>query len=467
MSLTLDSAVPPNRQSFERPRLTASTGGRDAAIRRLSRQAGRFPDLDPGGPVTDSLDDREGAFAIALYEGAIRRWITLRYLLGRHMARPYDRTEPAVKAVLLAGAAQLVVLDRIPAHAAISESVEWAKRRIRPGAGKLVNAVLRRVADDVVRADDGLPTSREVWTDRRDELPLGDGRARVLGGELLPEDEIERLGVTTGLSVDLLGRWTGQTDAPTARSRAIHTLCNAPIILNIRHDPDMVGDLIMPHDVAGHAVFSGTRTQLTALFESHPSAWVQDAASGGAVESISDLEPGLIVDSCAGVGTKTRQLAATFPHAEIIATDVDSPRLRTLRSVFKAHDRVRIVEPGALVDAALGRADLILLDVPCSNSGVLARRLEARHRVNAKTLARLVGVQRGIIADAIPLLAPHGSILYSTCSLEREENDAQLDWASRSYDFEPERVRRAEPRGGPGDLPTAYTDGAFSALLVR
>jgi len=463
----IDSAVPPNRQSFVQQSPAASATARDAAIRRLSRQAVRFPDLEPGGPAIDRLDNRDAAFAIALYEVVIRRWITLRYLLDRHMTKPFDRAEPQLKAVLLAGAAQLVIFDRVPAHAAISESVEWAKRRIRPGAGKLVNAVLRRIAGDVVQDDDGLPTSREKWTDLRDELPLGDGRARVLTGGLLPENETQRLGITAGLSADLLERWAAQTDAATARHRALHTLCDAPITLNTRHEPGITIPELIPHDDDGRSVFTGSHTGLRGLLAAHANLWVQDTASSGAVESIGDLNPGVVVDFCAGVGTKTRQLAATFPNAEIIATDVDTPRLRTLRSVFEGHESVRVVEADALGETVLGRADLVVLDVPCSNSGVLARRLEARHRVSAKTLDRLGGIQRQIIADALPLLAPHGAILYSTCSLEHEENGAQIDWASKWHGFGPERVRRCEPRGLPGDAPNIYADGAFSAFLVR
>jgi 16S rRNA (cytosine967-C5)-methyltransferase len=118
-----------------------------------------------------------------------------------------------------------------------------------------------------------------------------------------------------------------------------------------------------------------------------------------------------------------------------------------------------------------GWADLILLDVPCSNTGVLARRPEARYRFNEKSLASVAGVQRQIIADSIPLLtdtASHrGSILYATCSLEAEENVAQPAWARKWHGYKGSAERSQEPAGLPGSDAAEYRDGAYSVLLTR
>ncbi len=184
-----------------------------------------------------------------------------------------------------------------------------------------------------------------------------------------------------------------------------------------------------------------------------------------AVQATAGLMPGLIIDVCAGKGTKTRQLAELHRQARIIATDAKPARRAVLAKAFSGDDRVRVVEPDELLPLA-GQADLVVADVPCSNSGVLARRVEARYRLD-ETLGTLVDLQRQIVADAMRHLADAGHFLYSTCSLEPEENRGQVDWIMR---WHPMRLRGAaslEPRGLPGDPPARYADGGFFALLQR
>ena len=126
-----------------------------------------------------------------------------------------------------------------------------------------------------------------------------------------------------------------------------------------------------------------------------------------------------------------------------------------------------VIPPDDLVLEASGRADLVLLDVPCSNSGVFARRVEARYRAGEKQLRRLVDIQRQILADAMRLVAPDGAILYATCSIDAIENEAHAPWLDRWHQFKVGATTRTLPRGLPGGPPTAWCDGAFAMLLER
>jgi 16S rRNA (cytosine967-C5)-methyltransferase len=174
----------------------------------------------------------------------------------------------------------------------------------------------------------------------------------------------------------------------------------------------------------------------------------------------------VIIDVCAGRGTKTRQLAAIHPHARIIATDTDQARFNTLSEQFRGHPRVQVVEHGRLREFQ-EQADLIVLDVPCSNTGVLARRVEAKYRFGPASTSSLVDLQRQIIADSIPLLARAGRILYATCSIEAAENSAQADWTCKWHRMRIEAQQLTMPRGLPGEPATAYQDGGYFALLAR
>ena len=440
---------------------------RDAVHRALTHQAERYPDLDLAPLDTAGLSPRDAAFAHAIYDTVLRRWITLGYLIDGYSSRPFGSLDPRVRAVLLAGAAQLLLLDRVPPHAALNESVQWTKRVVKPEAGGLVNAVLRRIAELVHAEQAGLPDQkpRVAWTQGRDQLPMAEGDAVAIRQAVLPEPALDRVAIATSHPTAVLAKWAAEFGENEAVRLASHDLVIPPTILNARFATGPV-PASTSHDLPGHCVYKGSREDLIGLLDARPDVWVQDPASTKAIAGIADLMPSMVLDVCAGQGTKTRQLAKTFPDARIIATDVDTRRLNMLRSVAAAHPNITVIDPAQLIHYK-GSADLVLLDVPCSNSGVMPRRVEARYRCDAEQLARLVKLQQQILTEAIPLLTPSGVILYSTCSIEREENEGQLAWATATHGLTPSRVERTMPAGGPGDPPSAYHDGSFSALLAR
>lgn len=454
-------------------------GARDAAIRALARQARAFPELAPdaldfelvarveaGAPPMRPLD---AAFAHAVYHAAVRRWLTLAFLLNREVRQGFDALEPRVRAVLLAGAAQIVFLDRVPAHAVINHAVEWVKRVVRPGAGGLVNAVLRRVAS--VR--DGCTNEPGGWRGHRDALPLSAGGVLRSGAFDLPEEPVDRLAVATSHPRSLLEHWLARMPEAAVRDLALHGLTDPPVILNTEHAGAdglaALGDSLEAHNDPLHRVYRDHGSPLTGLLESNPQVWVQDPSSAGAIRSIADMRPRRIIDLCAGRGTKTRQLASAFPNAEIIATDVDVARFARLKSAFGGSDQVSVLPLAEAKRRAMMSSDLVLLDVPCSNTGVLPRRPEARYRFGPATLESLTAVQRQLIADSIPLLnrepGSRPAILYATCSLEGAENEQQAAWVRHWHRFDASRERRVLPAGAPGGPAAAYHDGAYSVLL--
>lgn len=446
---------------------------RHLAVRTLARQARLFPELDlhameearERSSTKDVLSPLDLALAHAIHDHAVRRWLTLRFLLQACLTQPFDELEARVKGVLLAGAAQIVLLDRVPAHGAINHAVEWAKLVVRPGAGALVNAVLRKLVLLAPEEDRYFPAAPgETHTLPADRLPMSDGSWRRLAGDVLPEDPGDRLSIATSIPRWLLDRWADREGDRVARALALHGLIEPPVILNVAHRATIVPNSV-PHDRPGRAVFTGNYTMLHEQLASRHDIWAQDDSSAGAIESLAGLKPRVILDLCAGRGTKTRQLAQLFPDAQIGATDTDDRRLEALRKTFAGHGRVTVAGMRATSRGHVGKADLIVLDVPCSNTGVLARRPEARYRADPTHLASLLDVQRQIIADSLTLLAPGGRILYATCSLEPEENQQQAKWAEKWHKFVPTRERKVRPSGAPGSPATAYTDGAYSVLL--
>lgn len=443
--------------------LQSSDPARATAYAHLADAAARLPDLDPRPLADQSLSPRDAAFAHAIVDAGLQRWLTLSYLVSGFLARPFSDLEPALRGALIGGSAQILLFDRVPVHAAINQTVEWAKTAIRPGAGAMVNAVLRKVA--ALLPPEGTP--HRAWTDRRDELLLHDGSARPLAGDVFPAEAAERLGVVTSHPYPLVSTWTMRFGEDAARRLLLHSLFNPPTVLFTATAKTPLPASLTPHHSPQHRIFAGPRADLQAMLAERADLWVQDAASSIAVTAAADLRPRLILDLCAGQGTKTRQLAATFPAARIIATDTDKDRMATLRRVFAGSTSVSVVVPREVAPLAGGGADLILLDVPCSNTGVLARRTEAKYRWSATGVERLVQVQRSIIEAAVPLLAPGGRILYSTCSVDAEENELQAQWAAGRAGLRVETARLTLPDAIPGEPADRYRDGSFHALLVR
>ena len=142
------------------------------------------------------------------------------------------------------------------------------------------------------------------------------------------------------------------------------------------------------------------------------------------------LSPKLIIDFCAGKGTKTKQLAAAHPGARVVAADINARRAAVLRETFAGDGSIEVVPFDTLSDFR-GQADLLLIDAPCSNTGVLARRVEARYRFGPEATQSLVDCQRQLVADAIPLLADNGHLLYATCSIQAAESADLAAWIRR------------------------------------
>ncbi len=429
----------------------------------LTRHARRDPDLHPE-PLDDAgLSLRDAALAHAIVDQAVRRWGTIEHILGVLMTRPFGDHAPVVRAALLAGGAQLLFFDRLPAHAVVDETVGWTRSRLGAKSAGLVNAVLRRFASLVVQDADA-PARKDRWDNLRDELPLSDGGARPLAEPILPEDSLDRLAVATGRPAGLLRELMKYRSIDDVRRFAHHGVARAPVVLNTAFAREPLPEQhLVAHSLPGHHLFTGSAASLTDLLVDRRDIWAQDPTSSAATLLAVGLSPRVIVDVCAGRGTKTRQLRALFPDARVIATDTNDARRAELARVFRGDRSTEVIEPGRLIDH-VGVADLVLLDVPCSNSGVLARRVEATRRWSDSSVGSLVDVQRQIMADSIRLLANGAAILYTTCSVDRRENEDQVKWLERWHNRRALRSETRWPEGGPGAPACAWRDGGFAAL---
>ncbi len=427
---------------------------RDVACRHLVEIARTWPGIFPRPIPSGELDARDRRLAEAIVNEALARWTTISAIAGQALRNPWERLDAAVQAALLSGIAQLLFLDRVPDHAVVGETVEWIKRSggQRRAAG-LVNAVLRRVID--LR---GRPIE-QADGHRRDHVLRSNGGGWELTEEVFNEDPLLAMAQQTGHAPWLLEHWQQSMGRKDAFSTALHGLCTPPIIL---HGAGRDDDLLA-HDVPGFHLLKPD-ARLEDVLDRHPEAIVQDSTTARAIPMADGLEPRVILDLCAGHGTKSIQLARRHPESNVLVSDTDERRLEDLESLAQRVPNIEAVSPE---DARLLRdeVELLVLDVPCSNTGVLPRRREARIRFDAGRLQDLVDLQRQITADGLATLTTNAHILYATCSLEPQENEEMPKWINKWHGHELVQESSTMPAGQPGDPPTTYRDGGYAALL--
>ena len=364
-----------------------------AILKTIEKGHGHSDDLLRGKNVA-ALSEADRHLTTALVLGVLRWQIELDGLIRPLLKRANAKLDAEVLIALRLGAFQLLKLDRIPAHAAIDESVELTKQAGHRFASGMVNAVLRKLAASrSLQAGQGLDEEDwrrgfPAWMTKRWSANYGEETARGICryGQSQPH-----------LTVRVVG------DDVDAELEAEGVTVSAGQLLTAARQVDS-------GDVAGTAVFREGRIR----FQDEGSQLVAELAPRG----------GMILDCCAAPGGKTLILAERNPGARIVACESSPQRLAQLRErVAAVGDRVecRLADAAALDDEAA--YDVVLADVPCSGTGTLGRNPEIRHRLRLEDLERQAERQRAILRGALRAVRPGGRVVYSTCSLELEEND--------------------------------------------
>jgi 16S rRNA (cytosine967-C5)-methyltransferase len=434
--------------------------------------------LDAALTTHHSLTNLDRRLATQLAYGVLRRRGTLDALLRSVVTRQKHEVEPWLWETLRLGAFQLALLTHIPPHAAINETVELAAAFGRPGAKGFINGVLRSLSQ--------LIANEQTADAAADALPLEAGRYRQLAQPVLPDPTAEPVQyVVAAFSLPrwLVERWHARYGweelvrlgfwfagpAPlwlrVNRLRTDRTtFLDALRVANIAAEPGEVADSVRLADHVPIRELSG-----------YAEGWfsVQDASAIRAAAALNP-QPGMrVLDLCAAPGGKTTHLAERMNnHGEIIACDIDEERLKTLAGLTQRLG-ITIVQPLLLASGERkspgdtrpfepppGPFDAVLVDAPCSNTGVLGRRPEARWRMKPDDFQHLVQLQTRLLIQAGERVRPGGVIVYSTCSIEPEENRQVVANVLRGL---PDLEREAEEEQAPG----TPADGGYWARLRR
>ena len=403
---------------------------------------------------TTQIDSRDRRWTQELLYGMMRRRAFLDAVLSDRVRGGLVRLDPDLIDLLRLGAYQLLCMGSVPAYAAIAQTVELTKTRHGIGASKLANAVLRR-------------------TDRE----------RASLAVVAPADPIDALALSNSHPRWLVARWVARWGADDTAALLAANNTEAPVVLRpfgvTRDDlAEMLGSVGVPSHAAplvsdsielGHGV---SITELDAF--SRGLFFVQDPAATLVVK-YACIPPGSrIGDLCAAPGGKSFELARDA--AVVFAGDRSASRMQ--RVISTAH-RLGTTNVVPLVNdarhPALRDLDAVLIDVPCTGTGTFRRHPDARWRLKASDLAVMPAIQRSILRAAAETVRPGGLLIYSTCSLEPEENDVQIESFLQEHpqftlEPPPEGVVPASTldAGRLRILPQKHgADGAFAARLRR
>jgi len=421
---------------------------RDYALWELDRK--RLPGWRPGlfrHRVAPPADERDRDLAERIVAGVVKNHLHLLMLMAHWSGRSLKSIDILAQKILAIGLYQLRFLDRVPAPAAVYETVELARRAGRRRADGFINAVLRNALS---KPPPALPD--------RSADPAGYARL-VLSH---PPELFERL--------------AGEYGIATALRLAEHNQQEPPTVVRLyrgarAEDLAAEGVSVIPHRQPGMVVVQGARKGLLGAWAERGLAQVQDPTSARAAAALDIRSGQRVLDRCCGAGTKTFQICEMLGETgSIVAVDRSADRCALLREMLKRRgiSNVAVVNADMLAGAeGIGPEsfDRILIDAPCSNSGVLARRPEARYTQSQRNIASLAKLQDRILDDTAPLLRPGGLLLYSTCSLWPEENHRRIESFIRRHtryrvlwqlDITPSLDADA----------TDYHDGGYMALLT-
>ena len=383
-------------------------------------------------------DLRDRALAEQIVNGVVKNALLLQGYIEHFSSRRLASIDPLIAKILAIALYQMKFLDRVPQSAAVDEAVTQTRRFRRASAAGFVNAVLRNVG-------------RQEWPAEPDERldPAGYAR-RVLSHPL-----------------ELFGRLAELLGTERAIAFCRHDNAEPPTVVRLGKgvgaEKLAAGVEVVPHVAAGLFVVRGGKQEIFREWAERGIAQVQDATAADVVKYLA-ISPGMrVLDRCAGLGTKTLQIwEEAGLDGDVVAMDASAFRCAQLRELLKLRgiENVNVIE-GAKMKK--GEAfDRILIDVPCSNSGVLARRPEARYRGGVDCLVK---VQREILEDTTGSLAPGGIFVYSTCSVWPEENERQVaDFLARNPGIELVEEKMTWPSFETTEE-TEYRDGGYWAVL--
>jgi 16S rRNA (cytosine967-C5)-methyltransferase len=406
-----------NEAGGGRRSVSASRRAAFEVLRRVEEEGAFASVLLVSATADLRADDRALCYELVL--GCLRRQLWLDKLIEHYAKRDTERLDAPVRRALRLGLYQLRFLTRIPQSAAVNESVNLAHEARLRSAANFINAVLRRAT----REPDYDPATQAT-------------------------NELERLSIATSHPAWLIERWMKFNGASEAESFAHANNLTPPVAFRINSHVANAKEVlerlrvagveakpsrIAPHawrtEGAGGGGGGVASSSLLRALANEGAIYIQDEASQLVAHTLGARAGERVLDVCAAPGSKTTQVAAlSNDEAFVVAGDLYTRRLRTLGEAAARQklENIRLIAydaEGAPLPFAAGVFERVLVDAPCTGTGTLRHNPEIRWRITPADIADLAARQRRILAHAAQMVCVGGRLVYSTCSVEPEENE--------------------------------------------
>jgi len=414
--------------------------------------------------------------ATDLVFGAIRNRAVIDKVIAEFSGRPVERIQPELLNIIRIASFELIYCPQTPEYSIVNEAVNMAKALARKKQTAFVNAVLRQITRHIQNRQ--IPLSQ---AELRRTLPQTLSTGCQFDKENLADPQTspaEYFSIAFSLPEWLVTEWLSEFTEEQVRQICFASNRRPSIYIRSNilkttveeiaekfHDEDIDFEMVPLDDLqASRMIKIRNPRAITGLPGFKEGLFtVQDITAALPVRLLNPRPDWKILDLCAAPGTKTTQLAEiTEDSAEIIATDIDTQRLKSVNE-NTARLGITCVNILPYEQVLNSKFDAILLDVPCSNTGVLAKRIEVRYRLNPKAVNELAKTQAGLLAAAVKILKPKGRICYSTCSIQKAENNRLVkDFLRDNSDFELQSELLTLPSAEEFDR-----DGGYVAIITR
>lgn len=400
------------------------------------------------------LDKKERAFITRVSEGTIQRMIELDYILNQFSKVKVNKMKPVVRNILRMGVYQLKYMDAVPASAACNEAVKLAKKKGFGSLSGFVNGVLRNVSRNL------------------DEITYPDAK----------KEPVKALSVHYSIPEWLTAQWLSEYGREQTEAMMQAFLMDAPVTIRTnlkRTTPEELrkklaaeGVTVEPLDrekypelsyafaISGFDYLNGLPSFREGLF------YVQDISSMMVAEWAAPKAGDICIDVCGAPGGKSIHLAEKLNGTgNVEARDLSDYKVDLIRENIVRHQLSNITvkqwDATILDEEAIGEADIVIADLPCSGLGVLRKKTDIKYRMSESAETELVELQRNILHVTAAYVKPGGTLMYSTCTIHRAENEENVAWFTAKHpEFTVEKMQQIFPEETLGD-------GFFIARLVR
>lgn len=395
----------------------------------------------------DYLEGREKAFIKRVTEGSLERQIELDYYLNHSSSVPVRKMKPLIRCLLRMSTYQLLFMDAIPDSAVCNEACKLAAKRKFHNLKGFVNGVLRNIAKN------------------KDNLPLPDAK----------RDKAEFYSVKYSMPKWLVEYWLQAYGEETTVTLLGGLLKIHPVSLRFRTNfkAEEREKLVAAMEAAGAKVTKNPYLPYVYQLEDVESIsalpgfdegafTVQDVSSAMAVEA-ADIQPGdFVMDICAAPGGKS--ILAAEKANKVLSRDVSQAKTSIIEENIQRMQQdnitVEIYDATIFDEAYREKADVVIMDVPCSGLGVIGKKRDIKYHVTPQSLIDIVVLQKQIVENSWQYVKPDGVMLYSTCTINPKENEEMVEWITKNFPFELEMQKQIFPG-------IMEADGFFYARLRR